>query len=258
MIRPIIFIQDNDFNSAWARAVRQVILNGKNVVIGSESEKKPIRDVCSLIELTGGAITQIENRQIHPQFPFKEVLTDMYCKEFTREYLDKYMFKSDEERFTYLYFERLVFYSGLNETIDQLKVLCADLKTQIETGVLSNRDQGIIWEPAIDIESDSPPCLQRIWIRLVSPPQVIDTLDGDFVHKDGEVEIHCTWRSRDLFSAWQVNYVALIEMLNREVLKPNHCKIVRLVDFVNSLHIYISDIEAAKQVKLVRKNPQMR
>jgi thymidylate synthase len=70
------------------------------------------------------------------------------------------------------------------------------------------------------------------------------------------VDVHFTWRSRDLFTAWQSNIICLTEMLNREVVKPNNCRIVRIIDYSDSLHLYARDIADAKKVSLVPVSPQ--
>ncbi|RLG22651.1 hypothetical protein DRN77_05805 [Methanosarcinales archaeon] len=82
--------------------------------------------------------------------------------------------------------------------------------------------------------------MQRIVIRY---------LGGD------DADVHLTWRSRDLYTAWQVNIIAIIDMLNREVIRPNGCRIVKIVDYSDSLHIYESDREA-ERVKLLPESPQ--
>ena len=234
-LAPTILIREDNFHNAWARAVRYVLRDGLKVTIGDPSEPKPIRDVCALFELTGDAIRQIENHELHPQFPFQHI--DYYCEEFTREYLSQYVEKPELERFSYLYFERLAIYDGL----DQIKLLCDSLADQKKSGIASNRDQAITWYPKTDLGSNSPPCLQRIRVRYSG---------------NDCVEVHITWRSRDLYTAWQANIVAIIDMLNREVIRPNQCKIVKLVDYADSLHIYESDTTEAKRVKLLPESPQ--
>ena len=69
------------------------------------------------------------------------------------------------------------------------------------------------------------------------------------------VDVHLTWRSRDLYTAWRANIVAIIDMLNRAVIRPNNCRIVRLIDYANSLHIYEDDT-GAEQVKPLPVSPQ--
>jgi len=245
---PTILIQEDDFHNAWARAIRTVLHDGRKIVFGDTSEPKYARDTCALFELTGGAIKQIEDRELHPQFPFQHI--DPYCEEFTREYLSQYIEKPDQEQFSYLYFERFVlypyigyyaeddlFYEGY---IDQIQLLRERLAVQKEIGIASNRDQAITWQPKRDFGSASPPCLRCIQVRYLGK---------------NNAEVHLTWRSRDLYTAWQANIIAVIDMLNREVIRPNGCRIVKIIDFSNSLHIYKSDGDARK-VKLLPVSPQ--
>ena len=237
---PTTLICRENFHNAWARAVRYVLRDGRKITIGDASEPKPIRDACVLFELAGDAIRQIENRELHPQFPFQHI--GPYCEEFTREYLAQYIGKPEQERFSYLYVERLARYGNLAcGYIDQLTSLRHRLKKEIESGISSNRHQAITWRPMHDDGHIASPCLQRIWIRYFG---------------DHNVEVHLTWRSRDLYTAWQANIVAIIDMLNREVIHPNNCRIVKLVDYADSLHIYESDSVGAAQVKLLPVSPQ--
>ncbi len=234
-----ILIKETNFANAWARAVRYVLRDGVQIVIGDTTEPKPIRDICATIELTGAAIKQVGNRELHPQYPFRHIAP--YCEEFTRKYLADYIEKAGKERFSYLYFERLAMYGSSPHSRDQLKIMARILADQIYDRISSNRNQAITWELVRDLGSTTPPCLQRIWIRHLG---------------DQSVEVHLTWRSRDLYTAWQANLIALVDMLNREVIHPNNCRIVKLVDYVDSLHIHESDIAAAEDVRLVPVSPQ--
>lgn len=234
-------IEERNFHNAWAKAIRAILREGPDLVIGGGDERKPIRDACMLISMTGNAIKQIEAHELHPQYPFKRI--EEYCNEFTRPFLEEYRSKPVKERFTYLYFERLAHYeaySGSNSS-DQLALLKDALADQIKQNITSNRFQAITWYVPVDIGRSSPPCLQRLQIRYIP---------------ENTVDVHLTWRSRDLFTAWQSNIVCIIEMLNREVIKPNNCQIVRIIDYSDSLHIYARDIEDAKQVNLVPVSPQ--
>jgi len=233
---PTTLIQENNFHNAWARAVRYVLRDGKQITIGDKSEPKPIRDACVLFELTGNAIRQIEDHELHPQFPFR--LVNEYCEEFTSEFQKKYLNAEDGTlKFSYTYYDRLTYRSDVN----QLDALKDGLKNQIKSNISSNRNQGTTWIPRIDAGHPASPCLQRIVIRY---------LGGD------DADVHLTWRSRDLYTAWQVNIIAIIDMLNREVIRPNECRIAKIVDYSDSLHIYRSDIKEAEKIKLVPKNPQ--
>jgi thymidylate synthase len=65
----------------------------------------------------------------------------------------------------------------------------------------------------------------------------------------GKGEFHVSWRSRDLYAAWNSNMIALALFFKKEVFEPNNIKIIRCVDFSNSLHIYEGDWEVANKVK---------
>lgn len=234
---PTLMIRDHDFHNAWTRAIKYVLRFGAHLTIGDASNTKPIRDACITFELTGRAIDQIEKRELHPQFPFRHV--DQYCREFTREYLKSYLDRPSDEQFSYLYFERLAAYHG---AINQIEELWYNLSQQIESGISSNRHQAVTWIASTDIHSDVSPCLQRIWVRW---------LGGN------ATEVHLSWRSRDLYTAWQPNLIAIIDMVNREIIHPNGCTIHKIIDHNDSLHIYDTD-SGPESVKPLPTNPQSR
>ena len=61
------------------------------------------------------------------------------------------------------------------------------------------------------------------------------------------VELHLMWRSRDIYTAWPVNIIALVFLAYNEILKDDY-EIVKLVDFINSAHINENDWDAARLV----------
>src|SRR5450756_149158 len=70
--------------------------------------------------------------------------------------------------------------------VDQLKAI----KELLPQGV-SRRRQAITWIPERDLlVKEDQPCLQRLWVRDIG---------------NGNAEMHCMWRSRDLFAAWNSN-----------------------------------------------------
>lgn len=230
-----ILIEETSFHNAWARAVRAVLRDGVDMVIGDMSDPKPIRDICTTIVLTGDAIRQIEDREVHVKYPFSGKKIDVYCEEYHRDAVTVWQNADPETRFVYIYADRFI------NPIDQIGRLRVLLSIQVSNHIASNRDQAITWQVENDGISASPPCLQRIWIRYLG---------------DQSVEVHMAWRSRDLYGAWQANMIALVDFLNREVIHPSGCRIVKIVDFNDSLHIYKHSIEQAKEVKLVQTNPQ--
>jgi thymidylate synthase len=233
-LSPINLIEEENFSNAWARAVRFCHMFGTPLIFGDTKEPKKAKQSVQLISLTGNAITQIENGEIHPKYPFKNIR--QYADEFTREFLEEYLKRSEDRKFVYLYFERMVKYEGSDgNLIDQLDLARQQLREQIDSGVASNRSQIVLWQRKKDDKSKAPPCVQRIWIQYLG---------------DGQVDVHQEFRSRDLM-ALQANIIAIAECLNREVVWPNNCRIARIVDYSDSLHIYDSMQNVVDEVKLV-------
>lgn len=222
-------IDVEDFAEAWALALNFVTKRGESIVFGDPEEPKPAKDSCQLIRLSGNAIKQIKAKICHPDYPFSGKRLSEYCKTFTREYVADWNEQDVETRFSYLYMDRFI------SPYDQVQLLRTQLKVQKESGVNSNRHIMTTWRPSEDLGSGTPPCLQIVQVRYQG---------------NNKVSVWVTWRSRDLFSAWQSNVIALVDMLYREVLTPNGCEIGELIDFSTSLHIYESDLTAATKVPL--------
>lgn len=233
----VIRIFSHDFNQAWERAIENC-LHGPNFIFGSKKEPKKARDSSQLIILSKRAVQQVECRMLHPKATFKTI--NQYCEEFTSEFLQEQMEMDDDDdrKHPYTYYERLTRYEGNENITNQLQVMKRKLEQQIKTKIPSNQTQAITWIPFNDTMDDAHPvCLQRIWLRWY---------EGNYV------DLHFDWRSRDLINAWQSNLIALVDMMNREVIKPNDCTIARVVDYNDSLHIYEADIKYAQSIVPMR------
>ncbi|MHA1724851.1 MAG: thymidylate synthase [Promethearchaeota archaeon] len=85
----------------------------------------------------------------------------------------------------------------------------------------TRRAQAITWRPLTDLYHFDPPCLQRIYMRI----------------KDDQLLMQTTWRSRDLFRAWEANVNGMIR-IQKYIAEQLNVEIGHYVDFNNSLHIY--------------------
>lgn len=220
---PVMQFASDDFNAAWEQALSNVIKCGVPITFGGNQDNKLAIDTMQTIVLGNHAIEQILSKHLHPKFPFKMV--DQYLEEFTTEYLEKYR-NQGSDRFDYIYYDRF-------DKYDQILNMRKNLMEQIKSGVISNRNQMTTWIPAIDQYKSASPCLQKVRVR--------------YEYED-LVSVTINWRSRDLFGAWQINLVGVINTIYRDVIKPNECRIARVVDQNDSLHVYKTDLEAAIRV----------
>jgi thymidylate synthase len=135
---------------------------------------------------------------------------------------------STDTRWTYTYHRRLAEYEMEGKVVDQVDSMVRKLAA---TG-FSRRAQGITWNPVLDPPTEHPPCLQRIWGRLLEDD------DGELVFN-----FNSHWRSRDLYKAWFENTIALTTLMravadriSERVSRP--VRVGRYVDINDSLHIY--------------------
>lgn len=253
-IPPTVHIVANGFPDAYYKAVKECMKNGALI---RREYGKPVntKDIISLIEINN----PLQEPMLHPDFPTKELHLGEYIKQFERGYDWK------KQGFEYSYIDRLVNYptteicsrddgyfkidrKPFTKAIDQIKVIRNNICERIKKGgecLVSNRDQAVTWVVERDsFVKEDQPCFQRVQFFIYSFPEI----RGDTIIP-GKGEFHVSWRSRDLYAAWNSNMVALTLFFKKEVFDPNNIKIIRCVDFVNSLHIYEGDWESAKKVR---------
>jgi len=128
---------------------------------------------------------------------------------------------------SYTYHNRLFNYKTNGTIINQIDIMIDKLSSVY----YSRRSQAITWNPAIDNTISDPPCLQRIWCRLVE-------CNGEYV-----LNMNAHWRSHDLFKAWIENVIALTELQKRiaeKISQKTGKKVIvgRYCEMNDSLHIY--------------------
>lgn len=253
---PTKHIVANGLQDAYYKLIKTTLNEG---AIKKRFYGKPVNtyDIISLTEINHPTLEPM----LHPDFPTKELHMKEYEKQFERDY------DWQKQGFKYSYMDRLTKYptissdydynSNVGLEIDQLKVIKERIHDRITKGdecLVSNRDEIITWIPEEDLfRIEDQPCLQRIQFFVYKYPytDIIEheVTENEYTHKKGEAEFHVEWRSRDGYAAWNSNMIALIKMLIREIFEPNNLKLIRVIDFCNSLHIYEGDWESAKLVK---------
>ena len=117
--------------------------------------------------------------------------------------------------------------------INQIEYIIQKLKEK----PYSRRAQAITWRPLVDPFHSDPPCLQRIYMRV----------------KDEQLIMQTTWRSRDLFRAWEANVNGMIR-IQKYVADQLNVEVGHYLDFSNSLHIYGNTIDELKDMLKRMKN----
>lgn len=117
--------------------------------------------------------------------------------------------------------------------INQIEYIIQKLKEK----PYSRRAQAITWRPLVDPFHSDPPCLQRIYMRIKNDKLIMQT----------------TWRSRDLFRAWEANVNGMIR-IQKYVADQLNVDVGHYLDFSNSLHIYGNTIEEVNDILKRMKN----
>jgi thymidylate synthase len=121
-----------------------------------------------------------------PDFYFPEPNYLPYDKSFIKRYISEILDDAPQgEGVKYTYGQRLR--SWFEQ--DQIEQVIQKLIAEID----SARAVMSLWDVEHDKASDSPPCLNHIWVRVV----------------DNELSLTATFRSNDMFSAWPANAIGL-------------------------------------------------
>ncbi len=250
---PVISITASCLPEAWEKAVLAVWDNGFEIKTQyDKSEDPPSKDATVMITVN----EPFSEPRIHKNFPGGPEELESYRLEVVSGIHDHWIDPA-AGKWTYTYHERLFAYSPVEDIrgadaskpfrkIDQIQYIIDCLS---QAGH-SRRAQAITWMPTADPNTDDPPCLQRIWCRLVT---------SDTGRLSLNMNTH--WRSRDLYKAWFMNVYALTdlqkiiaEQISQKIDKP--VKVGRYVDISDSLHIYGSYFdEVVVEIEKMRQSP---
>ena len=250
---PVIAITADCLPEAWEKAVLAVWDKGFEVKTQYDKpEDPPSRDATVIVTVT----SPLGEPRIHKNFPGGPAELEAYRLEVVSGIHDHWIDPA-AGKWTYTYHERLFAYCPVAnirdadspkpfKKVDQIQYIIDCLSKVAHT----RRAQAITWMPTADPKTDDPPCLQRIWCRLVA-------------NQAGELSLNMNahWRSRDLYKAWFMNVYALTD-LQRIIAEQisqrisRQVTVGRYVDISDSLHIYGSYFnEVAGEVEKMRRSP---
>ena len=250
---PSIVVNAESLPQTWEKAVLAVWDNGLDIKTEYDAPgQPPSKDATAMISIS----SPFAEPRIHKNFPGGPAELESYRQEVINGIHDHWIDPA-AGKWTYTYHERLFAYCPVSDLrvasspkpfnkVNQIEYIIEALSSVSHT----RRAQAITWMPTADPGTEDPPCLQRIWCRLVAD-------------EDGMLHLNMNthWRSRDLYKAWFMNVYALTELqkiiaeqISSRIDEP--VAVGRYVDISDSLHIYGSYFEdAAKEVEKMRAAP---
>jgi len=230
---PTLSVSGENIPEAWEKAVLAVYNNG--VPIKTEYDKPedpPSLDATVMVEV----VNPLGEPMIHKNFPGGPVELERYRQEVVDGIHDHWI-NPKEGKWTYTYHQRLFEYQAIKdaentespfEPRNQIKYMIDKLS---ESG-FSRRAQAVTWMPHSDPDTNDPPCLQRLWARILK-------------NEKGEpvLNLNSHWRSRDLYKAWFMNSFAMSSLhkfMSDKISEKTgeEVQVGRYVDIADSLHIY--------------------
>ncbi|MGB7296592.1 MAG: thymidylate synthase [Candidatus Aminicenantales bacterium] len=229
---PTLYVYGTTLPEAWEKAVLACWENGVAIATEYDRPGDPPSKDCTMMWVVEDPFLE---PRIHRAFPGGLEDLEIYRQEVVDGVHDHWI-APEEGKWTYTYHKRLFAYEIEGSVIDQISYVVDKLS---QTGH-SRRAQAITWNPKLDPPTYDPPCLQRLWCRLLP--------DG----KDGFVlNMNTHWRSRDAYKAAYMNVFALTDLqrtiagrIGERTGRP--VRVGRYADLVDSFHIYGSYFEEFK------------
>lgn len=216
---------------AWEKSIIEVWKKG--IIIDTEYGEKS-KDIPIAIE--------IENPFAEPRVHLKGIVAGKLKGLF--EYVDEVVKGIHDDKvkeYGYTYHDRLFNYTiGVNLIDIPAKGSKVQFKARtnqidyiirkLKEAPYSRRAQAITWKPWIDPNSEYPPCLQRIWCRVINRKLVM----------------HVHMRSNDALKASFMNMFAFTE-LQKYIAEKVGADVGYYIHIVDSFHIYESDWKWAEK-----------
>ncbi|MBN1795398.1 MAG: hypothetical protein JW804_01880 [Sedimentisphaerales bacterium] len=250
---PVISVHSKCLPEAWEKTVLAVWDNGLEIKTQYDKpDDTPSKDATVMVTVT----SPFSEPRIHKNFPGGPTELESYLQEVIDGIHDHWIDPANG-KWTYTYHQRLFAYTPVDDLknpnsakpfkkINQIQYIIDCLSKSS----YSRRAQAVTWIPTADPKTDDPPCLQRVWCRLV------ETQNGHLT-----LNMNTHWRSRDLYRAWFMNAYAFTELqkiiavkISENINKP--VTIGRYVDISDSLHIYGSTLNTiAPEIEKMRNTP---
>jgi thymidylate synthase len=221
---PTLHVSGRTLPEAWEKAVLACWHDGAAIRTEYDKPGDPPSKDCTMMWTVDDPFAE---PRIHRAFPGGLEDLEVYRQEVVEGVHDHWICP-EEGKWTYTYHKRLFSYEIEGEAVDQISAIVDKLARAGH----SRRAQAITWNPKLDPPTDDPPCLQRVWCRILEDGAGTPVLN-----------MNCHWRSRDAYKAAYMNVFALTDLqrviAGRVAAKTGRSVSVgRYADLVDSFHIY--------------------
>jgi thymidylate synthase len=227
---PVLKVEGKTLPQAWEQSLKLVWEKG--VFIKTQYDRNidpPSRDATMVMVVH----EPFSEPRIHRALPAGLDELEIYRQEVVLGVHDHWI---GTHGWSYSYHDRLFNYPAEKGGLNQMEKALENLADCFYT----RRAQAITWDPSLDAGHHEPPCLQRIWLRIMEDPREGLTLN-----------MNTHWRSRDAYKAAFMNIFALTDLqktlssrLSEMIGQP--VKPGRYVDVSDSYHIYGSYFDQFK------------
>jgi len=208
----IRFFKSNNIDTLNEKLWRDIYYEGDELLFGDEHEPKKAKEIFAVVQLYGNALERLYNGDVPNGWMFRGSANKVYID----------MLKDPERGDQpYTYGERLHRYlaaksigcfeddgtvsrSYTEVRVNQLENAKERLREDIRTGIQSNRNCGVIWNP-LDIFLNSPACFQWYQVRKSDK---------------NNVSLRVLFRSHAYDNANFANWGAILRVFIDEVITP--------------------------------------
>ena len=251
---PVLKVEGNTIPEAWEKSLIKLYTFGTNFKTQYDKEGDPPSKDCTMIMVVR---YPFDEPMIHRAFPggledleeYRQEVVDGIKDHWVRDPNDP-----DDKRWEYTYHERLTKYSYIQPVLpppwcryyfDHMDQLTKVVE-QLSKCPYTRRAQAVTWKVWCDSDQHDPPCLQRLWFRIM------ETKDGDLV-----LNMNTYFRSRDAYDAAFMNMFAFVHLMKNIAERVSRVigkevKVGRYTDISDSYHIYGSRIQHFKDSFLKR------
>lgn len=221
-----------DIDRLYRKITEDIVLDGKDITFGYEGNPKKARDIFAVVHIYGKAIKDVLAGKTPMNFRWSGDKIIDYQKCFLVPLDEIGVKKGDETDFEYTYIELLRKFKTPDGDVDQMDISRQKLIESIKTGIQSNQNVGVLYNP-LYWDSHNPPCFNWYQVRVM---------------EDKKVSLRLLFRSHDYGDAIWANLCGISKAFNELVIKPAGCELEEIILTSSSAHIHENEADLAKQV----------